>query len=79
MPQVMGFVPQDDLMYTDLTVEELLLFSARMRLPAAASGADHRRHVERAINVRVADVMSGVFSRVWVGPTRGQGLCNDFS
>ncbi len=47
----MGYVPQDDLMYTDLTVEELLLFSARMRLPAAASSAVHRRHVERAIKV----------------------------
>lgn len=49
--QVMGYVPQDDLMYTDLTVEELLLFSACMRLPAAASSADHRRHVEHAIKV----------------------------
>ena len=49
--QVMGFVPQDDLMYTDMTVEELLLFSARIRLPAAATAANHVRHVERAIQV----------------------------
>ncbi len=28
--QVMGYVPQDDLMYTDLTAEELLLFSAHI-------------------------------------------------
>lgn len=47
----MGYVPQDDIMYGDMTVEELLLFSARMRLPAAARASDHARHVERAIKV----------------------------
>ncbi|GMI46325.1 hypothetical protein TrCOL_g9564 [Triparma columacea] len=32
-----GFVPQDDTMMRDLTVEENLLFYARMRLPASTS------------------------------------------
>ena len=50
--QVMGYVPQDDVMHRDLTVEELLLFSARFRLPATAKAADHTRHVDRALKVR---------------------------
>ncbi len=48
----MGFVPQDDVLHADLTVEEVLLFSARYRLPASATCADHRRHVEGALEVR---------------------------
>ena len=51
--QVMGYVPQDDVMLADMTVEELLLFSARVRLPAAARPADHLRHVDRTINARL--------------------------
>ena len=49
--QVMGYVPQDDVMLADMTVEELLHFSARVRLPAAARPADHLRHVDRTIKV----------------------------
>ncbi len=48
----MGFVPQDDVLHGDLTVEEVLLFSARVRLPASAEAADHRSHVDRALRVR---------------------------
>lgn len=48
----MGFVPQDDVLHGDLTVEEVLLFSARVRLPSSASGADHRCHVDRALKVQ---------------------------
>ena len=49
--QVMGYVPQDDVMLADMTVEELLQFSARVRLPAAARPADHLRNVNRTIKV----------------------------
>lgn len=38
-------------MHTNLTVEENLLFSARIRLPAHYSHAQHVFHVERAIQV----------------------------
>jgi ABC-type lipoprotein export system ATPase subunit len=33
---VVGFVPQDDIMYAQLTVEENLTYAARLRLPAQA-------------------------------------------
>ncbi|GMH39179.1 hypothetical protein BSKO_07077 [Bryopsis sp. KO-2023] len=49
--QVMGFVPQDDIMHTDLTVEENLLFSARYRLPENISHSARVAMVDRAIQI----------------------------
>eukprot|EP00803_Ostreobium_quekettii_P010678 evm.model.scf_562.5 EVM.evm.TU.scf_562.5 scf_562:63542-73807(+) len=48
---IMGFVPQSDIMYWNQTVEENLLFTARYRLPKYFSHTDHRKQVERAIQV----------------------------
>jgi hypothetical protein len=62
--QVMGYVPQDDVMLADMTVEELLHFSARMRLPAAARPADHLRHVDRTIKVCHCDALSRSVQKV---------------
>ena len=42
---------QDDIMHTNLTVEENLLFSAQYRLPAHFSRAQHLYYVERAVQV----------------------------
>ncbi len=42
---------QDDIMYTNLTVEENLLFSAQYRLPVHYTHAQHVYYVERAIQV----------------------------
>ena len=33
--KVTGFVPQDDIMHRKLTVEEVLIFQGRLRLPAS--------------------------------------------
>ncbi|KAL4448129.1 hypothetical protein ABPG75_005348 [Micractinium tetrahymenae] len=49
--RVMGFVLQDDIMHSKLTVEENLLFSARFRLPAHYTREQHLFHVERALHV----------------------------
>ncbi|KAL4853041.1 ABC transporter G family member 28 [Chlorella vulgaris] len=48
---VLGFVPQDDIMHATLTVQENLLFSARFRLPASCRREQHLLFVERAIAV----------------------------
>ncbi|KAL3137532.1 hypothetical protein ABBQ38_004816 [Trebouxia sp. C0009 RCD-2024] len=53
--RVMGFVPQDDIMYCNLTVEENLLFSARYRLPVHYTHAQHVYYVERAIQILALD------------------------
>jgi ABC-type multidrug transport system ATPase subunit len=47
---VMGFVPQDDIMYEDLTVKENLLFCCQLRADPSMSRAEQRRHVDRVID-----------------------------
>ncbi|KAI4339252.1 hypothetical protein MLD38_024214 [Melastoma candidum] len=48
--KVTGFVPQDDIVHGNLTVEENLWFSAKCRLPAKMSRADKVLVVERVID-----------------------------
>eukprot|EP01025_Chloroclados_australasicus_P023435 TRINITY_DN2374_c0_g3_i1.p1 TRINITY_DN2374_c0_g3~~TRINITY_DN2374_c0_g3_i1.p1 ORF type:complete len:720 (+),score=63.10 TRINITY_DN2374_c0_g3_i1:280-2160(+) len=48
---VMGFVPQEDIMYSDLSVYETLLFSARYRLPATTSDYMRKQYVENAMEI----------------------------
>ncbi|PWA90269.1 pleiotropic drug resistance protein PDR/CDR [Artemisia annua] len=47
--KIIGFVPQDDIVHGDLTVEENLWFSAKCRLPANLSQAERVLVVERVI------------------------------
>jgi ABC-type multidrug transport system ATPase subunit len=47
---VMGFVPQDDLVHAELTVEESLFYSGRLRLSSDSSDADVQEHVERVLD-----------------------------
>ncbi|KAG9152522.1 hypothetical protein Leryth_016440 [Lithospermum erythrorhizon] len=47
--RVLGFVPQDDIVHGNLTVEENLWFSARCRLPADLSKAEKVLVIERVI------------------------------
>ncbi|MCO5587725.1 hypothetical protein L7F22_041677 [Adiantum nelumboides] len=48
--KIIGFVPQDDIVHGDLTVEENLWFSARYRLSVSMSKADQVLVVERIID-----------------------------
>ncbi|XAR69119.1 Sulfate-transporting ATPase [Bertholletia excelsa] len=47
--RIIGFVPQDDVVHGNLTVEENLRFSARCRLPAELPKADKVLIIERVI------------------------------
>lgn len=47
-PSLVGIVPQDDVVHAELTVEEALRFSAKLRLPHA-SPEDVGREVERVL------------------------------
>ncbi|KAK1357427.1 ABC transporter domain-containing protein [Heracleum sosnowskyi] len=47
--RIIGFVPQDDIVHGNLTVEENLWFSARCRLPASLPKAEKVLVVERVI------------------------------
>ncbi len=47
---VMGFVPQDDIMYEDLTVKENLLYCCQLRADPSMSRLEQRQHVDRVID-----------------------------
>lgn len=47
--RIIGFVPQDDIVHGNLTVEENLVFSARCRLPADMAKAERVLVIERVI------------------------------
>jgi pSer/pThr/pTyr-binding forkhead associated (FHA) protein len=68
--QEIGFVPQDDIVHKDLTVEEVLRYSARLKLP---DPEQRRDGVERVLselemthrrNARVKDLSGGQRKRV---------------
>jgi ABC-type multidrug transport system ATPase subunit len=59
-----GYVPQDDLVHPELTVEEAISFSARMRLPADLSEKEIRERVEKTMNdLRLLDLRDKVIGR----------------
>ena len=71
--QEIGFVPQDDIVHMDLTVEEVLRYSARLKLPDRES---QRSSVEKALteleishrrNAKIKDLSGGQRKRVSIG------------
>lgn len=71
--QEIGFVPQDDIVHKDLTVEEVLRYSARLKLPDVEQ---QREGVERVLealelqhrrSARVKDLSGGQRKRVSIG------------
>lgn len=49
LKQVAGYVQQDDLLFGNLTVEETLMYSAQLRLPADVTAEERRARVEDAM------------------------------
>lgn len=71
--QEIGFVPQDDIVHAELTVEEVLRYSARLKLP---DPEQQRAGVERVLrelemehrrHARVKDLSGGQRKRVSIG------------
>lgn len=71
--QEIGFVPQDDIVHMDLTVEEVLKYSAQLKLP---DPEQRRNGVERVLrelelthrrNAKVRDLSGGQRKRVSIG------------
>jgi ABC-type multidrug transport system ATPase subunit/pSer/pThr/pTyr-binding forkhead associated (FHA) protein len=46
---MIGYVPQDDILHQDLTVQEALEFSARLRLPPDTTEAEIKDRIDRAL------------------------------
>ena len=51
-----GFVPQDDVMHWRLTVREVVMYQARLRLPRSTSPQERARKVDRTL--RMLDLTS---------------------
>ena len=47
---VLGYVPQDDIIHADLSLQHTLRYSARLRLPSATTGAEVDDAVREAIH-----------------------------
>ena len=47
---VLGYVPQDDVMHRDLTVQQALYYSARLRLPSDYSHADIMTRIHKVLD-----------------------------
>jgi len=46
---LIGYVPQEDVLHNELTVEEALTYTARLRLPADTSAAEIRVRIEKVL------------------------------
>ena len=61
--KVTGFVPQEDIMHRKLTVEEVLIFQGRIRLPGSTSAKTIKKRVGELLKLleiaHVADVQIG--------------------
>ncbi len=76
MQDVLGYVPQDDIVPVELPVEEALYFSARLRLPGKTPSGEIRKLVARTLEelglaeraqTRVGSLSGGQRKRVSVG------------
>jgi ABC-type multidrug transport system ATPase subunit len=67
--KIVGFVPQDDIMYRELTVRENILHSARIRLPRNWTEAEVQRHVDLVLEA--LDLVHVQHTLIGDGITRG--------
>jgi ABC-type multidrug transport system ATPase subunit len=65
-----AFVPQDDVMHTDLTVRENIMFNARLRLPREWTEDEIREHVDWILDTLEIDHIQHTV----VGDTRKRGV-----
>ena len=51
LKKVIGYVPQSDIVYDDLTLRDMLLYAAKLRLPADTTQEEYRKAIERALEL----------------------------
>lgn len=49
--RMIGYVPQQDIVYDDLTLERMLYYSARLRMPKDASAQETKDRIESAVRM----------------------------
>ena len=48
---LMGYVPQQDIVYDSLTLERMLMYSARLRMPSDTSEKEIRKKINETLNI----------------------------
>ena len=75
MKRRVGFVEQDDIVIPDLTVEQMLAFSAELRLPYSMSRKDKQTRIEgvvtamrlgKTMETKIANISGGERKRVCI-------------
>lgn len=51
LKKLIGYVPQSDIVYDNLTLHDMLLYTAKLRLPKDTTSAEQEEAITRAINV----------------------------
>ena len=51
LKNIIGYVPQQDIVYDNLTLRSMLMFAARLRLPDDTTGEERAQRVERVIKM----------------------------
>jgi ABC-type multidrug transport system ATPase subunit len=51
LKKIIGYVSQDDIMLRELTVREIILYSARVRLPRDWNNKEVEQHVDNVIQL----------------------------
>ena len=51
LKMIIGYVPQSDIVYDNLTLHDMLLYTAKLRLPADISPAEREEAISRAIDM----------------------------
>ncbi len=51
LKKLIGYVPQSDIVYDNLTLHDMLLYTAKLRLPKDTSSAERESAITRAINM----------------------------
>jgi ABC-type multidrug transport system ATPase subunit/ABC-type multidrug transport system permease subunit len=64
---VIGYVPQDDIVHTDLSLQHMLRYAARLRLPSSTTAVE----IDDAVRAAIATVGLGEQAAVRVGSLSG--------
>lgn len=67
LKSMIGYVPQADIVYDNLTVHDMLLYVAKLRLPSDTSAAEYEAAINRAVSLVDLDEKKNSFIRALSG------------
>lgn len=70
MKQIIGYVPQSDIVYDNLTLYDMLLYTTKLRLPKDTTDAERKAAIQRAIHMVELDEKAHSMIRALSGGQR---------